>query len=114
MNILIAFIITMAALLVALIKFKVSPGLALFASAILMGFLGGVGMTDMLGYLTSGFGGMMTSIGLIIIFGGIFGMMLGDAGGMEELAKGLLRKVGRKNDLLAMNLAGFIVSIPCL
>ena len=112
MNILVAFIITMAVLLIALIKFKVSPGLALFASAILMGFLGGVGMTDMLGYLTSGFGGMMTSIGLIIIFGGVFGMMLGDAGGMEELAKGLLRKVGRGNDLLAMNLAGFIVSIP--
>ncbi len=112
MNILAAFIITMAALLVALIKFKVSPGLALFASAILMGFLSGMGLTDLMGYLTSGFGSMMTSIGLIILFGGIFGMMLGDAGGMEELAKGLLRKVGRKNDLLAMNLAGFIVSIP--
>lgn len=112
MNILIAFIITMVVLLAALIRFKVSPGLALFASAILMGFLGGVGLTDLLGYLTSGFGGMMTSIGLIIIFGGIFGMMLGDAGGMEELAKGLLRKVGKKNDLLAMNLAGFIVAVP--
>lgn len=112
MNILLAFLITMALLLLALIRFKISPGLALFGSAILMGFLGGVSMTDMLGYLTSGFGGMMTSIGLIIIFGGIFGMMLGDAGGMEELAKGLLRKVGRNNDLLAMNLAGFIVSIP--
>lgn len=112
MNLLVAFIITMAVLLAALIKFKVSPGLALFASAILMGFLGGMEMTDMLGYLTSGFGSMMTSIGLIIIFGGVFGMMLGDAGGMEELAKGLLRKVGKKNDLLAMNLAGFIVSIP--
>lgn len=102
----------MIVLLVALIQFKVSPGLALFGSAILMATMGGVALTDMLGYLTSGFGGMMTSIGLIIIFGGIFGMMLGDAGGMEELAKGLLRVVGRKNDLLAMNLAGFIVSIP--
>lgn len=112
MNILLAFIITMAVLLVSLIKFKVSPGLALFGSAILMAVLGGVALPDMLGYLTSGFGGMMTSIGLIIIFGGVFGMMLGDAGGMEELAKGLLRKVGHKNDLLAMNLAGFIVSIP--
>lgn len=112
MNILIAFVLTMVILLTALIKFKISPGLALFGSAILMSVLGGVSLTDMLGYLTSGFGGMMTSIGLIIIFGGVFGMMLGDAGGMEELAKGLLRKVGPKNDLLAMNLAGFIVSIP--
>lgn len=112
MNILLAFVITMAVLLIALIIFKVSPGLALFGSAILMAVLGGVALPDMLSYLTSGFGNMMTSIGLIIIFGGIFGMMLGDAGGMEELAKGLLRVVGRKNDLLAMNLAGFIVSIP--
>ncbi len=112
MNILLAFAVTMTFLLISLIRFKLSAGLALFGSAILMAFLGGVPMVDMLGYLTSGFGGMMTSIGLIIIFGGIFGLMLGDAGGMEELAKGLLRKVGRKNDLLAMNLAGFIVSIP--
>jgi len=112
MNILLAFVITMAVLLIALIKFKVSPGLALFGSAILMALLGGVALPDMLTYLTSGFGNMMTSIGLIIIFGGVFGMMLGDAGGMEELAKGLLRLVGKKNDLLAINLAGFIVSIP--
>ncbi len=112
MNILLAFVLTMVVLLVALIKFKVSPGLALFGSAILMALLGGVALPDMLTYLTSGFGNMMTSIGLIIIFGGIFGMMLGDAGGMEELAKGLLRLVGKKNDLLAINLAGFIVSIP--
>lgn len=112
MNILLAFVLTMAVLLVALIKFKISPGLALFGSAILMALLGKVPLPDMLTYLTTGFGNMMTSIGLIIIFGGIFGMMLGDAGGMEELAKGLLRIVGRKNDLLAINLAGFIVSIP--
>lgn len=112
MNILLAFVLTMVILLVALIKFKINPGLALFGSAILMALLGGVALPDMLTYLTTGFGGMMTSIGLIIIFGGIFGMMLGDAGGMEELAKGLLRLVGPKNDLLALNLAGFIVSIP--
>ena len=54
----------------------------------------------------------MTSIGLLILFGGIFGMMLGDSGGMEEMAKGLLRTFGKKNDMLALNLAGFIVSIP--
>jgi len=38
--------------------------------------------------------------------------MLGDSGATEEMAKGLLRLVGKKNDLLALNLAGFIVSIP--
>ena len=102
----------MAILLVLLIKFKVSPGVSLFACAILMAVLCGLPLTDTLNYLTSGFGSIMTSIGLLILFGGIFGMMLGDSGGMEELAKGLLRTFGRKNDMLALNLAGFIVSIP--
>ena len=112
MNVLIAFLITMAILLVMLIKCKVSPGVSLFACAILMAVLCGLPLIDTLNYLTSGFGSIMTSIGLLILFGGIFGMMLGDSGGMEELAKGLLRTFGRKNDMLALNLAGFIVSIP--
>lgn len=112
MNVLVAFVITMAVLLVILIKGKVSPGVALFTCAILMALLCAIPLTDTLGYLTSGFGGIMSSIGLLILFGGIFGMMLGDSGGMEELAKGLLRTFGKKNDMLALNLAGYIVSIP--
>lgn len=112
MNVLLAFVITMAVLLVILIKCKVSPGVALFGCAILMALLCGIPLPDTLGSLTSGFGSIMTSIGLLILLGGIFGMMLGDFGGMEELAKGLLRTFGKKNDMLALNLAGYIVSIP--
>ncbi len=112
MNVLLAFAITMAVLLVILIKVKVSPGVALFACAILMALLSGMPLGDTLTTMTGGFGSIMTSIGLLILFGGIFGAMLGDSGGMEELAKGLLRTFGKKNDMLALNLAGFIVSIP--
>ncbi|WP_428769627.1 SLC13 family permease [Treponema sp. HNW] len=112
MNVLVAFIITMAVLLISLIVFKISPGVSLFSCAVLMALLCGLPLNDILSYITSGFGNIMTAIGLLILFGGIFGMMLGDSGGMEELAKGLLRTFGKKNDMLALNLAGFIVSIP--
>lgn len=112
MNVLLAFAITMAVLLVILIKGKVSPGVALFGCAILMAMLCGMPLNDTLSTMTGGFGSIMSSIGLLILFGGIFGAMLGDSGGMEELAKGLLRTFGKKNDMLALNLAGFIVSIP--
>ncbi|MDO4267320.1 MAG: SLC13 family permease [Eubacteriales bacterium] len=112
MNVLAAFAITMAVLLASLIVFKVSPGVSLFLCAILMSLLCGLPLTETLGHLTSGFGSIMTSIGLLIIFGGIFGMMLGDSGGMEEMAKGLLRTFGKKHDMLALNMAGFIISIP--
>lgn len=112
MNILVAFIIVMIILFVGLIAFKISPGVMLFVSAILMGLLAKMSMAETLGLITGGFGNMMSSIGLLIIFGGIFGSILGDSGGMEELAKGFLRKFGKKFDMLALNLTGFIISIP--
>ena len=55
---------------------------------------------------------MMTSIGLLIVFGSIFGDFLGNSGATEELAKGMVRLFGKKNDYLALNLVGFILSIP--
>lgn len=112
MNVLVAFLITITLLLVILIKFKVSPAIGLFISAILMAILCQLSMGDLLVYIGSGFGNTMASLGIVILFGGIFGEMLGASGATEEMAKGLLRKFGRKNDLLALNLAGFIVAIP--
>lgn len=112
MNILLAFLIVMVILFIGLITFKISPGVMLFVSAILMGLLTKIPMSETLSMITGGFGNMMASIGLLIIFGGIFGSMLGDSGGMEELAKGFLRKFGKKYDMLALNLTGFIISIP--
>lgn len=102
----------MVVLLLMLIKFKVSPAIGLFVSAIMMAVLCGIPTGELLGYLGTGFGNTMASLGLVILFGGIFGEMLASSGATEEMAKGLLRKFGQKNDLLALNLAGFIVAIP--
>lgn len=112
MNPVLAFVIVFILLMVALIKFKVSPPVGLFTAAIVIGLAVQMDLATMLNGLASGFGSMMTSIGLLIIFGGIIGDMLGESGATEELAKGMVRLVGRKNDLLALNLVGFIISIP--
>lgn len=112
MNVLVAFSIVIIILLVALIKFKVNPSIGIFLAAILMGLFTSIPIKDLLSLLTEGFGKTMSSIGLVIIFGGIFGQLLAASGGTEEMAKWLLKTVGKKNDLLALNLAGFIVSIP--
>lgn len=112
MSPLVAFIVVFIIMMIALIKFKITPPVALFAASIIFGMLVGMPMTDLLAKLPAGFGSMMTSIGLLIIFGGIFGDMLGESGATEELAKGMVRTFGKKNDLLALNLVGFILSIP--
>ena len=112
MNVLIAFLLVMAVLFAALLKLRVSPAVALFACAVLMALLCGFSVSETLSCLTDGFGAAMRSIGLQIVFGGIFGMMLGDSGAMEELAKAVLRKFGRKHDLLALNLASWLIFVP--
>ncbi len=112
MNVLVVFVVTMAVLLLVLIKFKAVPGLALMAASLLLGFLAGMPSGDLANSLAKGFGGTMGSVGLIVLLGGILGDLLGASGSMGELAKALLRKFGKKYDMLALNLAGFIVSIP--
>lgn len=102
MNILPAFLVVMVVLFVGLIALKISPGVMLFISAILMGVLTKMPIGETLNLTKTGFGNMMSSIGLLIIFGGIFGSMLGDSGGMEELAKGFLRRFGKKYDMFAL------------
>jgi len=109
---LVAFVIVFALLLVALIKFKVTPSVGLFAAAVIFGLMVGMPATDILNNLPAGFGNMMKSIGLLIVFGSIFGDFLGESGATEELAKGMVRLFGKKHDLLALNLVGFILSIP--
>ena len=107
-----AFLIVFVILLVALIIFKVTPSVGLFAAAIVFGLMVRMPTAKILSTLPSGFGNMMTSIGLLIVFGSIFGDFLGESGATEELAKGMIRLFGKKNDLLALNLVGFMLSIP--
>ena len=112
MNTLIVFLISMVFLLVVLIRFKWSASVGLVSATIMMGLLSGMKIADLTGAISGGFGSTMTSTGLVIIFGCIFGEMLGSSGALEEIAKFLLRKVGSKHDYLAINLLGYVVSIP--
>ena len=112
MSPLVAFLVVFIILLIALIKLKVTPSVGLFAAAVIFGLMVGMPAADILSTLPAGFGNMMKSIGLLIVFGSIFGDFLGSSGATEELAKGMVRLFGKKNDLLALNLVGFILSIP--
>ncbi len=112
MNTLIVFLVSMVFLLVVLIRFKWSASVGLVSATIMMGLLSGMKIADLTGAISGGFGSTMTSTGLVIIFGCIFGEMLGSSGALEEIAKFLLRKVGSKHDYLAINLLGYVVSIP--
>lgn len=112
MVILIALVVVVILMVVAASKFKFHPFLSLLLAGIVMGFVGGLNEEEVISSLMNGFGKTLGSIGIIIAFGTIIGAYLEKSGGAKTLANWALKTIGEKRSVLAMNITGFIVSIP--
>lgn len=93
-------------------KLKLNPFLSLLLTAYGVGFAARMPAGDIVKTITEGFGGLMTSIGLVIVLGTIIGAFLEKSGAAIVMADSILKVVGEKRPALAMNLIGYIVSIP--
>lgn len=108
------FIILLGVVLivVATAAFKVHPFLALLFSAFFVGIASGMPLLTVVENVNTGFGGLMTSIGLVIVAGTIIGVVLEKSGAAFRMAEVVLRVLGDKRPQLAMSVIGYIVSIP--
>ena len=108
------FIILLGVVLivVATAVFKVHPFLALLFSAFFVGIASGMPLLTVVENVNTGFGGLMTSIGLVIVAGTIIGVVLEKSGAAFRMAEVVLRVLGDKRPQLAMSVIGYIVSIP--
>lgn len=104
-------IAVIAGLLLAIIKFKASPFIALLVSAIAFGLLTGVRPGDLADQLVEAMGGALGQISLVIGLGAIFGEMLQRAGAAEQLARTLTERVPQRLLPWTLGLAGFLVSV---
>jgi len=94
------------------VRWKLHPFLALIFAAFLYGLLAKMNLGDIVKSITEGFGGTVSSIGIVIVAGTIIGIFLEKSGGAFTMAESVLKVTGRKNVPLAMSLIGYIVSIP--
>ena len=99
-------------IVVAITYWKLHPFITLLLAGILIGFLSGMNTSTIITNLTEGFGNTLKSIGIVIAFGTIIGTFLERSGGARAMAEFILKIVGEKRSALAMNITGFIVSIP--
>lgn len=111
-QIMIAFVLALAFVLITIIKFNMHPFFSLLLGGLLMGVVSGLDLLAISGGLAAGFGSTMAGIGILIISGVILGELLHASGCMEEIANLFIQKLGIKNTPLAMNLTGYLVSIP--
>ena len=107
-----AFAISLGFVLLTIVKFKMQAFLSLILGAILMGVLAGLPFNVVAAEMATGFGNTMGSVGIIIVFGIIFGHLLHESGAAEQIANMLLKAAGPKKAPLAMNMTGYVVSIP--
>lgn len=108
----IGFLVALGFVLISIIRFNMHPFLSLLIGGILMGLIVGMPLPTIASSISSGFGNTMGSVGIVIALGIILGELLFRSGAAEQIASLMLNIVGEKHAVLAINLTGYIVSIP--
>ena len=109
-------------LIILVLKTKIHAFLAMILSAIVIGLVGGfpVSTTEFadgttLNLFTSiknGFGGTLSSVGIIIGFGVMMGQIFEASGAAKRMAHTFLKIFGKGREEMALAFTGFLVSIP--
>ncbi len=108
----ISLILVIIFIVVATSKFKLHPFLSLIIGSYILAFAAGLPSDKIPGIITGGFGGTLTSIGIVIIAGCIIGTFLEKSGAAIKMADVVIKLVGEKRPTIAMSIIGYIVSIP--
>ena len=104
--------ITIGFIIFATAKYKIHPFLTLIAASLAMGLMCGLDTETIIKSVSEGFGNTLKSIGIVIACGSIIGAYLEKTGSAKAIAESLLILTGKEKSPLAMNLTGFLVSIP--
>lgn len=109
---LVTLVLSIAALMLLIMKAKLHPVFSLFSVALVMSLVMGFSFPDSLKNITAGFGGTLQSLGIPIMLGAILAMGVQDTGAAKSIANFFIRVFHGKNLELAPALTGYVVSIP--
>ena len=109
---LIVFVAAVVLMLLMISRWKSHPFLSIMLVALVLALLAGIPMPQVPKVIGEGFASTFTSIGIVIILGALIGAILEQTGAALTLADAVIRLVGEKRPGLALELMGWIVSIP--
>lgn len=89
--------ITIVGVVVLILRAKISPAIALVVGAIYLGLVSGLGPEQTIKSITTGFGDLMTEVGLLIAFGVLLGSLMASLGAIEKLVDRLVRTFGPRS-----------------
>ena len=112
MNLIAAAIIGIAVIVLLIAACKVHPFLSLLTGSFVMAVCAGVPFDKAFDSFTSGVGGTISNVGLLIAFGSIIGTILFKSGGADTIVDTIMAKTPLQRLPWAMALIAFIVGIP--
>ncbi|HAK17467.1 MAG TPA: gluconate permease [Lachnospiraceae bacterium] len=106
------FLISIAVLLFCIIKLKLNAFVALLVTAYGTGIACRMSLADVTDTVTAKFGSTLGGIGIVTGLGVILGMFMYESGGIDNIANGILKKLGDDKSQIAVAISGFITGIP--
>ncbi|GIU46887.1 GntP family permease [Shewanella algidipiscicola] len=112
MSLVLILLAVIAFIVIATSKFKLHPFLTLILASFIAAFAYGLPSADIAKTITSGFGGILGYIGLVIVLGTIIGTILEKSGAAITMADVVIKVLGQRFPTLTMSIIGYLVSIP--
>ncbi len=107
-----AALVGIALIVVTITRFKLHPALALTLGSLTVAAVAGLPMADAIDGFTKGFGGTAASVGILIALGAMFGKLLADSGGADEIVDTIVGRSGPRTLPWAMAAVGALIGLP--
>ena len=105
-------LIILILLIVSISKWKLHPFVALLLAALSLGLCLGLGGTQTVEVVLTGFSNTLKWIAIVIVLGAFIGEVLRETGGALRISDRVVKWVGERKLPWAMGITGYLVSIP--
>ncbi|MGI5172786.1 GntP family permease [Treponema sp. OMZ 840] len=112
LRVLIGLAISIGLIFYFVTKTKIHVFLAMIIGSVIAGLIVGLPTNKIIGAIKAGFGGTLGSIGIIIGFGVMMGVIFEHSGAAKKMAITFIKLLGKGKEEIAMAITGFLVSIP--
>ncbi len=107
-----AALIGIAVIVLLITRFKVHPFLSLTLGSLLVAVGGGLDVAGAVESFTKGFGSTAAGVGVLIALGAMFGKLLADSGGADEIVDTIVGRASARTLPWAMAAVGALIGLP--
>jgi len=110
MDLLVAFVITLALITLISIRYRISPFFTLIGGSILFGLLAGLTLDATIVGIAAGIGNVFSAFGIIILCGAVIAKLLHEQHQTEEMVADIRQRV--KNPPVIAGVSGYLLAVP--